>query len=178
LNTTDTTPWYRQFWPWFLISLPATAVIACTYTIYLAVLHKPNMINDNYYQEGLSVNDRIKQDQRATSLSMQANLSFSQQTGKVNVYLTGNNKPLDSLSLTVSAVGDKLLDRTYTLKPINTNLFSIAQPELPDGRYYLTLEPEHREWRLLSEITLPRDETLVLTNNIASRGVKPSSSNE
>ena len=95
------------------------------------------MIIDNYYQEGLSVNDRIKQDQRAANLSLQANLSFSQQTGKVNVYLTGNNKPLDSLSLTISAVGDKLLDRTYTLKPINTNLFSSALQELPDGRYYI-----------------------------------------
>ena len=28
-----TIPWYRQFWPWFLISLPATAVAGCAVTI-------------------------------------------------------------------------------------------------------------------------------------------------
>ena len=32
----DTKPWYRQFWPWFLICLPASAVIASLYTVSLA----------------------------------------------------------------------------------------------------------------------------------------------
>ena len=34
--TAPVTPWYRQAWPWFLISLPATAVIAGSFTFYLA----------------------------------------------------------------------------------------------------------------------------------------------
>ncbi|MFM1891144.1 MAG: FixH, partial [Pseudomonadota bacterium] len=33
----DTLPWYRQFWPWLLISLPASVVIASMVTIYIAV---------------------------------------------------------------------------------------------------------------------------------------------
>jgi len=33
----DTVPWYRQFWPWFLIAVPAAAVIAGIITIILAV---------------------------------------------------------------------------------------------------------------------------------------------
>jgi len=138
------------------------------YTIYLAVLNEPNMINDNYYQEGLSVNERLRQDQRAKALSMQANLSFSEKTGKVNVYITGNHQAIDSLTLAISAIGDTILDRTYTLKPINNNLFNAPQPELLEGRFYITLEPEHREWRLLGEIQLPRQETLVLISNANS----------
>ena len=31
------TPWYRQFWPWFLIALPLTAVIGGLVTIVIAV---------------------------------------------------------------------------------------------------------------------------------------------
>ena len=31
-----TIPWYRQGWPWFLILLPATVVVACFITLYLA----------------------------------------------------------------------------------------------------------------------------------------------
>jgi len=164
LSTSQTTPWYRQFWPWFLLSLPATAVIACIITIVIAVQNKPSMVNKNYYLEGLSINERIKQDQHATELSMQANLLFSEETGKVNVYLIGNGQPSDTLILAISAPGDEQQDRIYTLKAINSNLFITALPELPEGRFYISLEPEHREWRLLGETVLPRQDTLVLSN--------------
>ena len=30
-------PWYKQFWPWFLISLPVTVMIVCGVIIYLSV---------------------------------------------------------------------------------------------------------------------------------------------
>ena len=33
----DVKPWYRQFWPWFIICLPASAVVASLYTVSLAV---------------------------------------------------------------------------------------------------------------------------------------------
>jgi hypothetical protein len=31
--------WYRQFWPWLLIALPASAVIGCIVTIALVLQH-------------------------------------------------------------------------------------------------------------------------------------------
>ena len=33
----DTKPWYRQFWPWFIIALPASAVVAGLTTLWIAV---------------------------------------------------------------------------------------------------------------------------------------------
>ena len=33
----DVEPWYRQFWPWFLIALPATAVVFSFATLYIAL---------------------------------------------------------------------------------------------------------------------------------------------
>ena len=33
----DDAPWYRQFWPWFLIAIPAAAVVAGIVTIIIAV---------------------------------------------------------------------------------------------------------------------------------------------
>jgi uncharacterized protein len=32
-------PWYRQFWPWFLIALPALALLAGAVTWSIAVRH-------------------------------------------------------------------------------------------------------------------------------------------
>lgn len=39
-------PWFKQFWPWALIMLPATGVIASMITIGIAVTHAPTITND------------------------------------------------------------------------------------------------------------------------------------
>lgn len=35
----DKNPWYKEPWPWILMSGPAIVVVACIYTIYLAYSH-------------------------------------------------------------------------------------------------------------------------------------------
>lgn len=35
----DKNPWYKEPWPWILMSGPAIVVVACIYTIYLAFSH-------------------------------------------------------------------------------------------------------------------------------------------
>ncbi len=37
MNQKDDKPWYRYFWPWFIIALLGSAVCASLYTVYLAV---------------------------------------------------------------------------------------------------------------------------------------------
>ena len=37
MSDEDTLPWYRHFWPWFIIVLLGSAVSASLYTVYLAV---------------------------------------------------------------------------------------------------------------------------------------------
>jgi hypothetical protein len=45
------TPWYRQFWPWFIIVLPASAVVAGLLTFWLAATNPdPVVIDQNDYQ--------------------------------------------------------------------------------------------------------------------------------
>jgi hypothetical protein len=37
-------PWHRQFWPWFLIALPACALIASSITCVIALRHADEMV--------------------------------------------------------------------------------------------------------------------------------------
>lgn len=39
----NSTPWYKQFWPWFLIALPGSVVIASFITIGIAVENAPTI---------------------------------------------------------------------------------------------------------------------------------------
>jgi len=51
-----TKPWFRQLWPWLLISGPATAMIGCIITIYLAVnLYADKPLRDGVVKQGLKV---------------------------------------------------------------------------------------------------------------------------
>ena len=65
----DTLPWYRQPWPWFLIALPAVAVVASTATAVLAVRSNDGVVAD-YYQRGLAINDELARSARAVELGL------------------------------------------------------------------------------------------------------------
>lgn len=45
-------PWYRQFWPWFIIALPTSAVIASFISLWLAVSNPVHLVvtQDEYQQ--------------------------------------------------------------------------------------------------------------------------------
>ncbi len=51
-------PWYRQFWPWFIIALPAAAVIAGIITLYLAVSNPVSLVVDD--EEYKQLNSELK----------------------------------------------------------------------------------------------------------------------
>jgi hypothetical protein len=39
-------PWYRQFWPWFIIAIPALSVIGGFVTLWLALTHPETLVID------------------------------------------------------------------------------------------------------------------------------------
>lgn len=44
-------PWYKQFWPWFIIALPASVVIASFFTLWLAISNPDHLVlSDQEYQ--------------------------------------------------------------------------------------------------------------------------------
>jgi len=48
----STVPWYRQFWPWFIIAIPASAVIGGFVTLWLALTHPDHLVvEDQEYQQ-------------------------------------------------------------------------------------------------------------------------------
>jgi len=62
-NPSQEPPWYRQFWPWFIIALPASAVVASFFTLWLAISNPdPLVVDDGQYQR---LNSELKAQQAA-----------------------------------------------------------------------------------------------------------------
>ncbi len=51
-------PWWKQRWPWLLMSGPAIVMIACGVTIWLAYSGADQPIRDGVVQQGLKVTEQ------------------------------------------------------------------------------------------------------------------------
>jgi len=72
-----TRSWYRQRWPWFLIALPATAVIGSVITAVLAVRTFDGTVSADYYKQGLAINEEVERAQLARVLGLEARIVIS-----------------------------------------------------------------------------------------------------
>lgn len=63
-DTPDDKPWYRQFWPWFLLALPAAALIAGFSTLVIAFRHADQEISEPYVKRGLIIEPAHKAHER------------------------------------------------------------------------------------------------------------------
>ena len=48
-------PWYRQFYPWMLIALPAAAVIGGFVTLYIAISYPDVLVRKDCVREGATM---------------------------------------------------------------------------------------------------------------------------
>ena len=83
------TPRYKQFWPWMLIGLPTSVVIASVTTYFLAINGMDSVISKDYYKEGLAVNTDLVRDKKAADLGLVADISIDGQ--KVTMKLSARD---------------------------------------------------------------------------------------
>lgn len=51
----DKNPWYKEPWPWILMAGPAIVVVACLFTIYLALTYADEPVMGGAVKRGLQV---------------------------------------------------------------------------------------------------------------------------
>lgn len=158
-------PWYRQFWPWFIFGLPATVVIACMVTIYIAVSNPDSLVKDDYYREGLAINRDLAAQQAATALGVQALLRVNTLTTDVSVKLQGKFvSPPEQLTLQFIHPNDAKFDIVVSLYATNTQLYIGELPAAVNGRWHLQLNPsDTKEWQLKKTVQINDELTIELS---------------
>lgn len=149
----DQQPWYRQFWPWFLIALPGTVVIASLATVYIAFKNADTLVVDSYYRKGLAINQVLEQDKLAVSLGLSAQIRLDAESGELFVRLSGTDTPPERLTLMLLHPTDQSRDRELLMASITAGQYRTDLDQQLLNRYYLQLFPEPaREWRLVGEL--------------------------
>ena len=144
-------PWYREPWPWLLMSGPAVVIVAGFLTLWLAVRSDDGLVADDYYKRGLAINQTLTRAERAGALALGARVELDAGSGRVGVSLTGTGVLPGELRLRLvhptQAVADQLIDLQVLTPGAYTGKLAAAIA----GRRVVMLEDVARTWRLAGE---------------------------
>ena len=142
-------PWYREPWPWILMSGPAAVIVAGAITTWIAFSTADGLVADDYYKRGLAINAVLRREQAAARRGIGAEIERT--AGRIRVRLQGAAP--EALSLQLAHATRAGNDLRLRLAPVGAGLYEAALPPLPPGRWRLILEDPRGEWRLVKEGT-------------------------
>ncbi len=156
----DLQPWYRQFWPWFLIALPAVAVCASLYTVYLAASAPPALVVDDYKKIGLATRKSYELDEQARALNLEAGLTVGAGEAPVlTLTLTGILEQAPE-NLVLKLSHPTLSERDQRIILLAEGDVYVGVLPIRQARYYVQLEPADGKWRLSGQ--MHADSTIVM----------------
>jgi len=147
-------PWFREPWPWLLISGPALTVAAGLATLWLAVASDDGLVADDYYKRGLAINRVLTREAVARSHHYRAHVVLNPARDRVRVTLAGDGMPR-ALELRILHPTRAGLDRLLTLPAAGGGVYEARIAPLPAGHWRLVVEDERATWRLAGEWRAP-----------------------
>jgi uncharacterized protein len=160
---TPAKPWYKHFWPWFILALLGYSVIQGFALLTIATQNPPGLISDDYYDVGKGINQSLEREQFAQRLQLSAHLEIDEDAGVASLQLQGNSGPAQ-LVLNLISPTQPERDRRIVLQPQGQGLYTGQMQDVVQGRRFVELIGQEggREWRLFEEEILETGKTIRL----------------
>jgi hypothetical protein len=139
--------WYREPWPWILMSGPVTVIIAGVATTWIAFASADGLVADDYYKKGLGINKRLAREESAARLGLQADVTRS--AGEVAVRLQGAAPEAVFLHLAHATRAGH--DVRLRLARGADGRYAAPLAPLAPGHWRVVLEDPRGEWRLVQD---------------------------
>ena len=140
-------PWYREPWPWLLMSGPAAVLVAGAITTWIAFRTADGLVAEDYYKQGLAINRVLKREEAAQRLGLSARVVLS--PGRLEVRIDG--APAEVIFATLAHATRGGHDLRLRLVRSERGVYGAELPPLPAGRWRIALEDPARTWRIVSE---------------------------
>lgn len=144
-------PWYQQGWPWLLIALPASAVIGGILTIVIAINSPNALVVDDYYKQGLAINQEKHRLRRAADMQL---TGLVRSDGKLITVKLEALQPVSDATVTlqIAHVTRAELDRTLSMHRRGDS-YQATLEDLPAGTWYMRLQDQQQTWELRSRFS-------------------------
>ncbi len=155
MQQTDTTPWYKQFWPWFLIAIPMSSVVVGSIVFNFATDGTNSLVVDDYYKEGKSINARLDKVENAQALGIAADLVFENSSAVLS-FSSGEPKDGTALKLNFYHVTQPERDIELLLARDASGKYRAPLTFNVQGKWRIRLTPMDDTWKLQQKLSLPQ----------------------
>ena len=139
--------WYREFWVWVVIALPAAAVVAGVATVVIANTNPDSLVVDDFQKVGLVARRESASDREAQARGLLATVSIDRASGEIALRLDGETQA-DVLSFSLHHATRRDFDRTTRLARDTTGLYRGNIGGDLDGRWYVQIASGEEAWRM------------------------------
>lgn len=155
-NGLDTRPWYRELWPWLIIGLIGFAVSASLGLVFVAVDNADDLVDDNYYKDGLAINRELAADEHARQLAISAQMDIDPQVRQLQLKLSGNLALPAQVIVHFIHPFSASNDFTATMVAVAPGEYRAQYPASLNGRWTVEITSATTPaWRVRQEIAVP-----------------------
>jgi len=140
----DNTPWYRQFWPWFILAILSWGVVSATITLTFALSNPPHMMTGDYAKLGKALVDTHVRADRAEALGLAGTLLA--ENGEWLLRLEAAELSAQQLILLVQHPTDSSRDRQVVLKRTLSGEYAASAGEIPARGRLIVSDLEQSWW--------------------------------
>lgn len=142
-------PWYRERWPWLLMSGPAAVLLAGAVTTWIAFASADGLVAEDYYKQGLGINRRLAREEAAQRMGISVAIETKDSFIRVRVRGAAPEALFVQLVHGTRAGHDVRL----RLIPSTPGEYAAELPPLPAGRWSAAIEDARGTWRIVKEVS-------------------------
>jgi len=145
----DTTPWYRQFFPWLILAILGWGVVSASITLGVALKHPPHMMTGDYAKLGKALVDTHVRADRAEALGLAGTLRVERGNWLLQLAPEASELSAEALLLLVQHPTDSTRDRQVLLRRSAPGAYRADAIDIP-GRGRLIVSDLEQTWWISS----------------------------
>lgn len=161
MNETTVTPvtprvcarWHQEPIAWLVFGLPAVAVVASFITLAIAITGADSLVVDDYYKQGLAINEVLAREERATAAALAFTPELSDQGALILRFTAqqGFSFP-DQIDLQLNHATRDDVDRKLPMSHGGNGIYVAKVGKLEAGPWYV--DASTAQWRVVTRVTV------------------------
>lgn len=158
----DTKPWYRHFWPWFMLGILGLGICASSIAVTLAVRNPPDIVSGDYRPLGkLLVDSHLRHD-RAVALGLSGELMLTPERLGLSVAAADPASLPATLMLQVQHPADSARDQQILMRRHAAGTYRGVPVGALPVRGRIIVSDTARDWWISGRIENAHDRVLRL----------------